>query len=787
VSRARPADENTPASARLPISADGARLDLRDLTWRPFGRHAPILSGITLRVEPGERILLTGPSGSGKSTLLRAIAGVLTTVESGVLTGSISIDGKDSHEGGSSVGLLVQDPTDAMVAGCVGREVAFGPENLGVPRERIWALVRESLDAVGFPYGLDHPVGAVSGGESQRLALAGVLALGPRLIVLDEPTAMLDRASATAVREAIWAVVRESGATVIVVEHHFDGWLDEIDRVVVLNATGGIAGDGPAATMLLDHAESLEKLGVWVPGASAPTPLGVLPELCAPGLSGGAPGSALVRAESVSVLRGPRALLRHVDAVARAGEIVAVVGASGAGKSTLTGLLAGLGAPSSGVVSAGQELRAGAGPNPALWRSRDLARRVGWVPQQAELAVVARTVWHDVMSTSRLLDLDEKTAVLRADALLVTLGLSGLRDADPHLLSGGELRRLALAGAVAHGPSVLVLDEPTVGQDRHTWAAVAGVIASSRAAGVAVVVATHDPLLMQLADRMIRLDHGRVIEVVDRNGAGSASAPKTEPGRAAADVAAPPTPARRQSLAGLAARSGPLSLLGSSILFIIGALFITDVRGAALGIALELLLAPFVFGWGRPSLRLLPGLLAVASVGFSGWMLSPGQDLAVGATSGLRVAFFVLPGVLLAGLADPFALGDHLAQRLRLPARPVVAAAAAMQRFDTLGEQWEQLRRTRRIRGLDGGRSPRARVRHVAALTFGLLIQSLRQSGRMAVAMESRGFSSARATGVRRTWAEPAPWSAADSALLGLGLVVAATPALLSLLTRASG
>jgi energy-coupling factor transporter transmembrane protein EcfT len=314
---------------------------------------------------------------------------------------------------------------------------------------------------------------------------------------------------------------------------------------------------------------------------------------------------------------------------------------------------------------------------------------------------------------------------------------------------------------------------------------VAGVIASSRAAGVAVVVATHDPLLMRLADRMIRLDHGRVIEVVDRIGAGSA--PKTEPIRAAADVAAPPRPARRQSLAGLAARSGPLSLLGSSILLIIGALFITDVRGAVLGIALELLLAPFVFGWGRPSLRLLPGLLAVASVGFSGWMLSPGQDLAVGATSGLRVAFFVLPGVLLAGLADPFALGDHLAQRLRLPARPVVAAAAAMQRFDTLGEQWEQLRRTRRIRGLDGGRSPRARVRHVAALTFGLLIQSLRQSGRMAVAMESRGFSSARASGVRRTWAEPAPWSAADSALLGLGLVVAATPALLALLTRASG
>ena len=781
MSRAGVADDDASGTERLANPVEGARLDVRDLTWRPFGSRVPILCGVTLLVEPGERILLAGASGSGKSTLLRALAGVLTTVESGVLTGSISIDGKDPHVGGSSVGLLVQDPADAMVAGLVGREVAFGPENIGLSRERIWSRVRESLDSVGFPYGIDHPVGAVSGGEAQRLALAGVLALGPRLIVLDEPTAMLDPVSATVVRDAIWAAVRESGATVILVEHHLDGWLDEIDRVVVLNGTGGIAAIG-AAAILSDHAESLARLGVWVPGADAPTPLEVPPELCVPALGGGAPGSAVIRAERVSVLRGSRARLAtagarpsvpalwHVDAVVRAGEIVALVGASGAGKSTLTALLAGLDVPSCGEVSAGHELRAGAGPHPALWRSRDLARRVGWVPQQAELAIVARTVWDDVMSTSRLLDLDEATATARVDGLLTTLGLAELRDADPHLLSGGELRRLALAGAVAHGPSVLVLDEPTVGQDRQTWAAVAGVIASSRAAGVAVVVATHDPLLVQLADRVIRLDRGRLVDVADRTGVAlpSASVPA------------------RVAWSGLAARCGPLSLLGSSILLLAGALFIADIRGAALGVALELLLAPFVFGWGRPSVRLLPGLLAVASVGFSSWMLSPDQDLAMGATAGLRVAFFVLPGVLLAGLADPFALGDHLAQRLRLPARPVVAAVAAMQRFDTLGEQWEQLRRTRRIRGLDGGRSPMARARHVAALTFGLLIQSLRQSGRMAVAMESRGFSAARVSGVRRSWAEPAPWSAADLALLGIGLVVAAAPAVLLLLARAS-
>ena len=783
-----PADEAS-VTPRFSGGTDGAYLDVRDLTWRPFGHDAPVLSGVTLRVEPGERILLTGPSGSGKSTLLRAIAGVLTTVESGQLTGSISVDGTDPHEGGSSVGLLVQDPADAMVAGCVGRDVAFGPENLGMSRDRIWSRVRQSLDAVGFPYGLDHPVGAVSGGESQRLALAGVLALGPRLIVLDEPTAMLDRDTATRVREAIWAAVRESGATFVIVEHHLDGWLDDIDRVVVLSATGGIAADGPLAATLLDHAESLARLGVWVPGAATPPPLEISLELCAPGRGGGVAGTPVVSAERASVLRAPRARLATVDAppvhalwevgtVARAGEVLAVVGASGAGKSTLTALLAGLDAPTSGEVIAGEKMRAGAGRYPSLWASLDLAARVGWVPQQAELAVVARTVWDDAMSTSRSLGRDESTAAARVDGLLTALGLSGLRDADPHLLSGGELRRLALAGAVAHGPTVLVLDEPTVGQDRHTWAAVAGVIAASRAAGVAVIVATHDPLLMQLADRVIRLDHGRVIDVEVRE---QVTSPAPTPG---SDGGA--TLPRDGSWSGLAARCGPLSLLGASILLVAGAMFLVDVRTAAVAVGVELLLAPFIFGWRRPTARLLPGLLAVASVGFSGWMLSPGQEITVGVTAGLRVAFFVLPGVLLAGLVDPFALGDHLAQRLRLPARPVVAAVAAMQRFDTLGDQWEQLSRTRRVRGLDGGRSLVARIRHAAALTFGLLIQSLRQSGRMAVAMESRGFSSTRASGVRRAWAEPAPWSVADSSLIGLGLVVAALPVVLMLAAGAN-
>ena len=789
MSHADPADEvDTPQPAP---GVGGARLDIRDMTWRPYGQDTPVLSGVTLHAEPGERILLIGPSGSGKSTLLRAIAGVLTTVESGQLEGSISVDGRDPHEGGSSAGLLVQDPADAMVAGRVGREVAFGPENLGLSRKEIWQRVRESLDAVRFPHAFEHPVGAMSGGESQRLALAGVLALGPRLILLDEPTAMLDPVASAVVRNAICDVVADTAATIIIVEHHFDDWLDKIDRVIVLSAAGMVVADGPVTETLAAHSETLAALGVWIPEAPPPVPLRLSPELVIPFDGVGGHGTPAVVADMVTVNRAPRVgltatdtlapsvlaspVLSQINAIARAGEILAVVGASGAGKSTLAALLAGLSVPSSGTVHAGGVVGADSSAQLCNWKSRDLASRVGWVPQQAELAIVAQTVWDDAMSTCRTLDRDEQVAEARVTGLLTALKLADLRESDPHLLSGGELRRLALVGAIAHGPSVLVLDEPTVGQDRLTWTAVAGVITASRAAGLAVIVATHDAHLIELADRVIRLDHGRVVE-----GAHGAPSMVGTPPPVTTTAARP----RRRLGLGLAARCGPLSLLGSSILLAIGALFITDVRIGAVALLVQAVLAPMVFGWIRPSARLLPGLLAVFSVGFSGWLLSTGQDMAVGITAGLRVAFFVLPGILMAGMIDPFALGDHLAQRLHFPPRPVVAAVAAMQRFDTLVDQWQQLARTRRIRGLAGGRSPVARIRTATALTFGLLLQSLRQAGRMAVAMESRGFSLPLASGVGRSWAEPAPWTAADSVLIGIGIVVAAIPAGLTLLAQ---
>jgi energy-coupling factor transport system ATP-binding protein len=764
-----------------PPDVRGAQVEVRDLTWRPFGRREPVLAGISLRLEAGSRVLLAGPSGSGKSTLLRALAGVLTATETGDLTGSVLIDG--SHSTGSSVGLMMQDPVDALVAGRVGRDVAFGPESFGMPRDQIWSRVRSALASVGFPYDEDYATSALSGGETQRLALAGVLALTPRLLLLDEPTSMLDPSSAAVVRHAIMFAVRASGATLVMVEHQLSDWVDEVDRLVVLDSTGRVSADGPVATTLAMQAGSLAAQGVWVPGVPNPCRLDVAGALCAPTLPGGSSGGVLVSAESVSVIRRPRAsvmsanrpvrqvqALQDVCAEVRAGECVAVIGPSGAGKSTLTALLAGVDAPTRGQVRGLTALLVGMGASPVdvlhRWTSRALAARFGWVPQQAGQVVVARTVRDDVLSTSRRLGLDDDAAQARADGLLEVLGLSALSGADPHNLSGGELRRFALAGAIAHGPSVLVLDEPSVGQDRLTWSAVAGVVLAARDAGVAVVLATHDPLLIALADRRITLRAGRIVDTVVEQG----------PPGALSTMAAP-----AGRFAGLAGRSGPLSLLLSCVVLVFGAPFISDVRTALIACGIEIALAPMVLGVGCPPWRrLLPALFAVVSVSFSNWLLSPGREVSAGALAGLWVAFFVVPGVLLASRIDPSELSDHLGQRLGLPARPVVAAAAALYRFDGLGEHWDQLARIRQVRGLGPGFSPLGRIRSVVALTFGLLIETLRQAGRMAVAMEARGFSAAVTSATRRTWAEPAPWRPGDFAMLALGLVVAAMPMILS-------
>ncbi len=442
-------------------------------------------------------MLLLGASGAGKSTLLAALAGLLPE-DSGDQEGTATVDGRDARAARESVGVLFQDPETQIVMSRAGDDVAFGLENRGVPSGEIWPRVDAALDAVGFPYGRDHSTAALSGGEKQRLALAGVLALDPTLLLLDEPTANLDPDGAALVRGALERILADRRRSLVLVEHRVAESLHLIDRVVVIAAGGGIVADGRPESVFARDGDRLAEQGVWVPGHPVPPRTATMPA-----------GDALLRAEAVTFHHGSTAkqpALSGVDCIVNASETLAVVGPNGSGKTTLALLLGGLVAPTSGRVSAEPALSADPAP-PHRWPAATLTQRIGSVFQNPEHQFVTGRVEDELALGPRRLGRSEATVRSTVDDLLDRLHLGALAAANPYTLSGGEQRRLSVATALATAPRVLILDEPTFGQDRRTWIELVDLLAKLRDDGCGVVAATHDAdFVAALADRRLRLE-----------------------------------------------------------------------------------------------------------------------------------------------------------------------------------------------------------------------------------------------------------------------------------------
>jgi energy-coupling factor transport system ATP-binding protein len=471
------------ASPRPTTAAAPARLVARGLGVRHASRRAWALTGVDLVVEPGERVLLTGASGSGKSTLLAAVAGLLEA-EGTEVVGELTVDGADPRTARGRLGMLAQDPDSQLVMTRAGDDVAFGLENAGLPPDLIWPRVDEALAAVGFPYGRDRPTQALSGGEKQRLVLAGALARRPGLLLLDEPTAQLDNPGAALVRGAVERATADRRTTVLVVDHDAEPWLPLVDRVVELRPDG-----------LIEHGPG------WHPVARAAG-------LALPSAPGG-PVLLTVDGAGFAYRGTTEPALRPVDAVVRGGRALAVTGPNGTGKSTLALLLAGLRAPTTGRVTAAGELAAGVRKGhdePHRWAAGELVSRIGTVFQHPEQQFLTGRL-HDELALGPLRS-GEHAAAARATAeeLLERLGLSSFAEANPFTLSGGQQRRLSVATALATSPQVLVLDEPTFGQDAATWRELVTLLAEQRARGCAVVTVTHDRDLVEvLADERLDL------------------------------------------------------------------------------------------------------------------------------------------------------------------------------------------------------------------------------------------------------------------------------------------
>ncbi|RRR28332.1 ATP-binding cassette domain-containing protein [Schaalia georgiae] len=822
---------NGDAPARAPKAGGGAGAEARGWGWRHAGRLAWALDGVDLRIEPGERVLVLGPSGSGKSTLMAGLAGLLGGEDEGEATGSLVVDGAAPADLRGRIGLVMQDPEAQVVLARVGDDVAFGMENLGVPREEIWPRVSAATGAVGLDAAADHPTTALSGGQKQRLALASVLAMGPRLLLLDEPTANLDPVGVAGVRGAVERVLDESGATLVVIEHRVDIWADLVDRVVVV-LDGAIAADGPIDEVLACQARVLRDRGIWLPGDDVAAEAGALPPL--PAADSSAP---VLSARGLAIGYEPGAPVREdIDLDIARGASTCVVGPNGVGKSTLALTLAGLLPALSGTISATPSHGAPdrKGDDPHEWSSRDMLGRVSMVFQEPEYQFVARTVRGELEVGPRAAGASGPELDALVDEHLDALGLSSLAGANPMTLSGGEKRRLSVATALISAPDLLILDEPTFGQDHRTWLGLVRLLRGARERGTTLVSITHDPAFVAaMGDAVIDLsevgrpptqnpegsagdagparssgagegEHGPAGAGADEagkaDGAGGAGSGAQAAATAAGgtDRADHPRARGRRSPGredGRARRGldrfNPVARILALIVMTTPLLISVDPVSASVALGLELLALPAARMRARnlalrcsplavaAPLSALSMLLYASPGGTAYWSMGPAAItdrsiwLAIGIA--LRVCAVALPAIVLLSNIDPTDMGDGLAQILHLPARPILAALAGARMTGLMAADWKALERARRIRGIGDG----SRVRSFLRGSFSLLVFALRRSAKLSLTMEARGFG---APGPR-TWARPSRMGAADAALMAVAVLIPAAAITVAVLT----
>ena len=770
-------DEAHSASSRPASSPDGqvplgegagARVCARGWGWRHAGRKNAALSDVDLDIAPGERVLVLGPSGSGKSTLMGGLAGLLGGAEEGEATGTLTVDGVAPAEARGRVGLLMQDPEAQVVLARVGDDVAFGMENLGVAREEIWPRVENSLEAVGLSVPLDHSTTELSGGQKQRLALASILAMGPGLLLLDEPTANLDPSGVAEVRAAVEKVVEHTGATVVVVEHRVDVWASLVDRVIGV-ADGAIAADGPLDEVLAQQGDALRERGIWLPGDDVAAEVSPAPEV-PPASSEATP---IARVTDLTIGYDASAPVRSgIDLTIERGVSTCIVGANGAGKSTFALTLAGLLPPLEGAVEV--ETSDGTAGDPHEWSSKQLLGRMSMVFQEPEYQFLAATVAEELAIGPRAAGMTDEEIAPLVDEHLEALGLTKLARANPMTLSGGEKRRLSVATALISAPELLILDEPTFGQDRGTWLGLVRLLRAALERGVTLVSITHDPAFVAAMGQRV-VDLG---QVGTRGAVAEDSADEAE----AAPAENVHDQGPKRGARGLLARTNPVARVLALLVATTPLLVTIDPVSAAVAVILELALMPLsgvsarsFFLKATPLLLAAPlgalSMLLYASPGGTVyWQLGPAAIsdhsmwLALGI--GLRMCAIVLPAIALLDRIDPTDMGDGLAQILHLPARPVLAALAGARMTSLMAADWKALERARRARGVGDS----SRIRSFLRGSFSLLVFALRRSGKLATTMEARGFGAAG----KRTWARPSRLRAADAVLMVVAIAVPA-------------
>ncbi|GLI30614.1 MULTISPECIES: ATP-binding cassette domain-containing protein [Brachybacterium] len=798
-----------PAGAPRVLVAEGLEAVL------PSGAGVGPWSGEILA---GEQVLLLGPSGSGKSTLLRVLAGAIPSHQRGRVTGSVRLfegtagdpaDGMaggpdDGTAGGAAdgfaegasaidpvaggvlatapvLGHLGQDPVDGVCLPLIADDVALPLESACTSPERIGPRVHEVLSAMGVGELAHRSAATLSGGQLQRASLAAAIAARPRLLLLDEPTAMLDAEGVAAVRSAVDAATDQTGCALLLVEHRLDEWAGEqgLDglpaRTVALDRSGRVLADGPTREVLTAHGPVLREQGCWLPREieeriGAPEPIGAVSVPLA---------SATPRSEVLLHLRdatlgppdasgrGEDAVLTGADLEIRAGRLLAVVGRNGAGKSTLLGALSRL-----------DPLRAGTLEGAAA----------GLVLQRPESQFVADTVEDELAASGASQDVRR--------AMLERLDLADHASQSPYRLSGGQQRRLSLGAMLLADRPVLLADEPGYGLDRAAHEAVLSLLREAADAGRGVVMTTHDLRSLEVADEVVVIADGRLVgplapaalladdALLRRAGLRVAD----RPGSAHADDPAPRTALDPPALPRAPlARRDPTVLLG--LLTALSIVCITLTDPAPLLVLYALLAAGTMLGLRLGPLALAraqaPFVLFAAGVFMVNVLSRPGHEpwpdlpvrvtsegIVLGAALALRALVIGLGAVAVVRASDPGRTMTSLRTHARLPARIALALLAGQRLLEDLPRRWATITRAHRLRRPPSADGTPARLgpRAMARCAFALLVDAIRSSTRIAFALESRGLG----TGERTQW-RTASLRRADGALVvGVVLAVAA-------------
>lgn len=458
----------------------------------PGGKQ--LFHDLTLSIKRGEKVLILGPSGSGKSTLLQVLAGLIPQVL------EVPMVAKEIVQP-DSWGYVFQDPDSQFCMPYVDEELAFVLENLAIPRAEMNERVNHLLQQVGLT--LDNPhtnIQQLSGGMKQRLAIASVLAMEPEVLFLDEPTALLDPEGT----EEVWNTIKDVGKekTVIIVEHKIEHLLDFVERVIVFNEKGDIIADGPTEQIFHESLPLLKEYGIWYPNVWQDYLQTRKNRVVGHFLE----DEPILKVQDFTGLRGKVPKIRVEQAEVYQGQWITIIGENGAGKSTLMESLMKLLKTEGTYEIKGEAVEA----IPSDF--------ITFVFQNPEFQFVTTSVFDEIAYTLRIKKVSEAETKQRVEELLEKFHLSHVRDNHPYQLSTGQKRRLSVAAAVVHQPKVLLLDEPTFGQDSKNTFSMLEWLEGIKEAGGTIIMVTHDlHIVNEFADQVWLVKQGEVSSIMNKS------------------------------------------------------------------------------------------------------------------------------------------------------------------------------------------------------------------------------------------------------------------------------